>query len=269
MCSCGTLYAQQGYYDVIRGVDDGTLADGERFISWEKEVRYAKTYHVACNHPDASDSNPGTEEEPFLTISKAASVLRPGERVVIHGGLYRKVKMDTHFKRRGTIYLDGVPLEQVMKPVEMMGHEEGAFWIEHNGLRIHVRFPEETGPGETLVEAAIREQLFVPRSYGLGYIRIRGITSRHAAKGFPLPQRGAFSANRGNHWITEDNLFHRTRSQYWISGDYGAGGNALYTDGSDIIDSEYDLTLDIENTGPFKQIRDYSGVLLDLRKTGR
>ncbi|MFO7933330.1 MAG: right-handed parallel beta-helix repeat-containing protein [Bacteroidales bacterium] len=476
-CSCATGIAQEQYYDVIRQVDDGLLADGTRFHFWEQETRYMHTYHVACDHPEASDRNPGTEQEPFLTISRAASILRPGERVVIHGGLYRevihpacggsgpagmisyeaapgepvvvsgsivledrwepgkgwnygsadadrpdtvwqydlpgkvmdgynpfgmmnilhdreylqvqKVKMEAHFKRRGMLFLDGVPLKQVMKPVELMPEKAGAFWVEHNGLRIHVRFPEGTGPRDHLVEAAIREQLFVPWSYGTGYIRIRGITFMHAANGFPVPQRGAVSSNRGNHWIIEDctieqvnalgvdlgnemwhtedqegigfhifrrntvrrcgiagleamrapglliednlfgdigwqdaehgwesgaiklhrardclirrnlfrrihyapgiwldyrandncritrnvftdvitargciyvevsrnhclidhNIFHKTRSQYWISGDYGAGGSALYTDGSDSIDFQYNLTMDIENTG--------------------
>jgi hypothetical protein len=52
-----------------------------------------------------------------------------------------------------------------------------------------------------------------------------------------------------DHCRIDHNVFHQTRSQYWISGDYGAGGSALYTDGSDSIDFEHNLTLDIENTG--------------------
>jgi hypothetical protein len=38
----------------------------------------------------------------------------------------------------------------------------------------------------------------------LGYIKIKGIHFKHAANGFPVPQRGAVSASRGHHWIIED-----------------------------------------------------------------
>jgi hypothetical protein len=47
----------------------------------------------------------------------------------------------------------------------------------------------------------------------------------------------------------DHNFFHNTHSQYWISGDYGAGGNALYTDGSDSIIFDHNMALNIENTG--------------------
>ncbi|MBP3964294.1 LamG-like jellyroll fold domain-containing protein [Paenibacillus lignilyticus] len=46
-----------------------------------------KTYHVAKT---GSDSNPGTEAEPFLTIQKAADVLLPGETVIVHEGVYEE-----------------------------------------------------------------------------------------------------------------------------------------------------------------------------------
>lgn len=66
------------------------LPDGSEFPFWDDETRYAKTYHVACGHPRASDANPGTEDRPFATISAAAAVLNPGERVLVHGGTYRE-----------------------------------------------------------------------------------------------------------------------------------------------------------------------------------
>ena len=51
------------------------------------------------------------------------------------------------------------------------------------------------------------------------------------------------------HCLVDHNFFHRLRSQYWISGDYGAGGSAFYTDGSDSIEFRNNLAFDIENTG--------------------
>ena len=58
------------------------LPDGREFVSWEKPLRFTKTYYVDNRYPNASDSNPGTKELPFLTINKAAQVLEPGEHVV-------------------------------------------------------------------------------------------------------------------------------------------------------------------------------------------
>jgi len=50
----------------------------------------ARTYHVARNHPKASDHNPGTADAPWKTISRAAEVLGPGDTVLIHEGTYRE-----------------------------------------------------------------------------------------------------------------------------------------------------------------------------------
>jgi len=44
-------------------------------------------YHVAKN---GSDQNPGTQERPFLTINKAASVAMAGDTVIVHEGEYRE-----------------------------------------------------------------------------------------------------------------------------------------------------------------------------------
>ena len=44
-------------------------------------------YHVAKS---GSDTNPGTVEAPFLTISKAAMVLNAGDTVTVHSGTYRE-----------------------------------------------------------------------------------------------------------------------------------------------------------------------------------
>ena len=48
---------------------------------------FATEYHVAKN---GSDQNPGTAEAPFLTISKAAMVLKTGDTVTVHEGVYRE-----------------------------------------------------------------------------------------------------------------------------------------------------------------------------------
>jgi hypothetical protein len=469
--------------NIFSNSDEDKLPYGDVYLKWEKSTRPSHTYIVSQMHPQASDSNPGTHELPFLTINKAAEILQPGQRVLIKTGTYHetirpirggesadkmiiyeaaegekvvvtgavvvnptqwkkstgwqvggrgpfaeqrqnqqviwqcelrefdfdgynpfgmlnlmhdqeyldytKVNMTSHFKKRGWVLADGQLLEQVSKPVELMDKENGAYWSEHNGMRLHVRFPEGKSPENCKIEITTREQLFAPIEYGLGYIKIKGIHFRYAANGFPVPQRGAVSASRGHHWIIEDctieginalgvdlgnemwhtetqeivgfhifrrnniincgvsglqgmrginyliednlfedigwhnvehgwesgaiklhlsrntlirrnvfrnirhapgiwldynasqncritrnvftgitsargaiyievsrelihidhNIIHDTHSQYWISGDYGAGGSALYTDGSDSIRFFNNLALDIENTG--------------------
>lgn len=67
------------------------LPDGREFLTWEKPFTFSMTYHVATNDPNASDENPGTESLPWKTIGRAAGKLMPGERVVIHEGIYREM----------------------------------------------------------------------------------------------------------------------------------------------------------------------------------
>lgn len=66
------------------------LPDGSPFPHWEDETDYERTYHVDGSHPAADDANPGTPEEPFATISQAAAILEPGEKVIVHEGVYRE-----------------------------------------------------------------------------------------------------------------------------------------------------------------------------------
>ena len=60
------------------------------FELWEKSSRPVKTYYVDQNHPKTSDGNPGTENAPFRTISRAARILKAGERVRVASGIYRE-----------------------------------------------------------------------------------------------------------------------------------------------------------------------------------
>ena len=66
------------------------LPDGSEFKTWEAAPRFAKTYHVAQQHPKAADDGPGTEARPFKTIGRAAEVLEAGERAVVGEGVYRE-----------------------------------------------------------------------------------------------------------------------------------------------------------------------------------
>lgn len=46
-----------------------------------------REYHVSKN---GSDFGTGFKDNPFLTISKAASLAWPGDKVIVHEGTYRE-----------------------------------------------------------------------------------------------------------------------------------------------------------------------------------
>ena len=72
-------YSAAGTYTVTLTVDDGPLTGGDSLTVtvWAKS---SANYYVAKN---GNDNNPGTQAQPFLTISKAASVLTAGQMVVV------------------------------------------------------------------------------------------------------------------------------------------------------------------------------------------
>ena len=63
---------------------------GGEFMFWQNQTLFTTTLHVDTRSPRASDANPGTESLPFKTIGRAAELLRPGQRVLVHPGVYRE-----------------------------------------------------------------------------------------------------------------------------------------------------------------------------------
>jgi hypothetical protein len=275
------------------------LPDGNTFPFWDDQTKYSKVLHVAQKNPKASDENPGTFEKPFKTINAAARVLQPGEKVIVHEGVYRecvrplrggtannkmiayeeatgekvvikgseiwkpnlvpssgwrmngsssdvKIMMadmpEELFKAynpfsirnayhyltvygqpndpdwmeramlfRGSVYLNGEPLKQVYK-INELSKNDSAFWVEDPGLRLHLRLPKDTDVPNNLIEITTREQIFAPKEYGLGYIRVSGFTFEHTGDGLPVPQRAAVSTMRGHHWIIENNIINQVHA---------------------------------------------------------
>ncbi len=78
--------------------------------------------------------------------------------------------------------------------------------------------------------------MFAPKDRFLGYIRIKGITFEHGAGGFPIPQRGLVSTNRGNHWIIEDCIIrHANSTALDIGGECWTADSPAVPVGSSII----------------------------------
>ena len=142
---------------------------------------------------------------------------------------YAQDNMGTYFRRRGMVFVDGKPLEPVETSMELAGPsprsmnyftevhwkplfkefapEAGKFWIETNGMTLHIRLANDDDPAKHVIEITTQEQLFSPAQRYQSYIRVKGITFQYAGNGFPVPQRGMVSVNRGNHFIFEDNTF--------------------------------------------------------------
>jgi len=55
---------------------------------WENTTKYNKTYVVNQKHIVACDTNAGTEKAPLKTIKEALSRVKPGEKIIIHRGVY-------------------------------------------------------------------------------------------------------------------------------------------------------------------------------------
>ena len=116
---------------------------------------------------------------------------------------YEKTDMTPYLNRRGMIFCDGKPLKQ-LPLCDMLGEEEGTYWVEANGQTVHFRLPGDADPKDHLIEITVREQGFASVTPFLSYIKVKGIVCAHAAMGAPIPQRGAISAFRGHHWVIED-----------------------------------------------------------------
>jgi len=111
--------------------------------------------------------------------------------------------MEPQFRKSGMLFMDGSPLEQVSLYRQLL-EGKNRFWVERNGLTLHISLDAEDSPANHEFEATVCDSVFAPAEMNLGYIRVSGITFEHAGNPFPVPQVGLFSANRGHHWIVEN-----------------------------------------------------------------
>ena len=133
----------------------------------------------------------------------------------------QKINMSPFFLKRGRLFMDGKPLQQV-ETVMDLGKDTQRYFISHDGLKLFLHVPASFEPAEHLIEAAIRESVFEPQSFYQGYIQLKGLHFEQVANGFPVPQKGMVSAMRGHHWLIEDCRFYQANAlgldlgyQYW------------------------------------------------------
>jgi hypothetical protein len=142
---------------------------------------------------------------------------------------YAKDNMWNYFRRRGLVFVDGKPLEPVESPSALAGPSPrslnffsdihwaplfqefspyaGKFWVESDGLTLHIRLANDDDPSKHVIEITNQESVFSPAQPYQSYIRVKGITFEYAGNSYPNPQRGLVSTNHGNHFIFEDDTF--------------------------------------------------------------
>ena len=103
----------------------------------------AATYVVDQAVPGAADTNPGTEEQPFKTVQRAADTARPGDTIYVMAGKYdERVKV----KAGGT---EGKPVAFVAMPRHAA--TVGGFDLEASYVRVE-GFEITTDPPATAVQ---------------------------------------------------------------------------------------------------------------------
>jgi hypothetical protein len=137
--------------------------------------------------------------------------------------------------RRGLVFQDGKRLKQVAFYKDLAG-APGTYWIQGDGVTLYVRPLDKADPNRTRFEATTQGFIFAPEKYGLGYIRVKGFTIEHSGNCFPRPQQGALSAQRGHHWIIEENTVRQCNSiGIDIGGQFGLGDPPLAEGGQHVV----------------------------------
>ena len=88
-------------------------------------------------------------------------------------------------------------------------------------MTLHVGLANDDDPARHVIGNHRPRNRFSPAERYQSYIRVKGITFQYAGNGFPVPQRGMVSTNRGDHFIFEDNAFewaNSVASRHWQRG---------------------------------------------------
>ena len=101
-------------------------------------VQEQTTFYVDKNNPLASDANPGTENQPWLTIQHAANTLSAGDSVVIREGIYFENIVTQHDgnESNGHIVFAAFPGENVV--IDGTGSESGTGWgLQNSYIKLY------------------------------------------------------------------------------------------------------------------------------------
>jgi hypothetical protein len=118
--------------------------DWNSYKPWENTTVYSKTYVVNRKHPNASDKNQGTENSPLLTINKAAELVKAGERVLIHAGVYREMVL---LRNQGTAPNKMISIEAAQGEEVIVSGSKilNTKWVREMGYNEREKFEAEFG----------------------------------------------------------------------------------------------------------------------------
>ncbi|MCX5673904.1 MAG: hypothetical protein NTX87_02750, partial [Planctomycetota bacterium] len=73
--------------DTKKRIEQASAKSARQSPARQDAATQGKTYYVDRNRAGASDANPGTEDQPFLTIQHAVDLVQPGDTVLIKGSI--------------------------------------------------------------------------------------------------------------------------------------------------------------------------------------
>ena len=136
-------------------------------------------YHVAKN---GNDFQCGSKAQPFLTIGRAAAIAEPGDRIVVHAGVYREwVKP----QNGGTNHLTRIVYEAAAgETVAVKGSEQITGWENIEGTTWKVTLPNAFFGDYNPYASALRGDWFIhPTAYAVhaGDVYLNGRSFYEAA----------------------------------------------------------------------------------------
>jgi len=88
-CQCGNQIYNAGFCCYHPNANSGIWFDPSYEDIFSNSCPTGNFYFVDQNNPNASDENPGTEEEPWETINKAVQILQSGDVLLVKEGVYK------------------------------------------------------------------------------------------------------------------------------------------------------------------------------------
>ena len=193
----GTEYQ---YY--VRSTPEMVYSIGNRYLASRKKTpkgvnspvltlktpavdRMTMVFHVAKN---GNDENPGSKEKPFLTISRAAMMVQPGDTVIVHTGKYSE---SVFVASTGT----------AAKPIVFRAAPGEEVWLDGNDRRFNRGFA----------------------LFGKNHVQFDGFRFKEFGTGFPNTSGSIVSLNSKNILITR--VLHDGRGPGYSPGIVNARGS--------------------------------------------
>jgi hypothetical protein len=112
---------------------------------------------------------------------------------------------------RGLLFQDGRRLSQ-LATYEDLVRLPGSYWVAPDGKTVHIHAFGGVDPNGKLFEAAVQPHIIQPETFGLGFIRVRGLILEQCANGIPRVGIGALYTMGGHHWLIEQNTVRHVNS---------------------------------------------------------